>query len=68
MSAKVGSEIYGIESNKFLHKTGNSTKYILDVTILDDDTFSYQQDTQVMFSNNEGVFHHTDQNTLKKVG
>jgi len=67
MEAEVGSETYGIMSNKFLDETYKTKKYLLDVTIHDDGKFSYKQDTQLWIPINEAIFHHTDENTLEKV-
>ena len=67
LEADVGSETYGIMSNKFLDETYKTTKYVLDVTIHDDGRFSYKEDTQLWIPVNEAIFHHTDQNTLNKV-
>jgi len=67
MEAEVGSETYGILSNKFLDETYKTKKYVLDVTIHDDGKFSYKQDTQLWIPINEAIFHHTDENTLEKV-
>ncbi len=66
LSAKVGSETYGILSNKFLDETYKTMKYVLDVTVHDDGTFSYEEDTQLWIPVNEAIFHHTDSNTLQK--
>ena len=67
LSAEVGSETYGIMSNKFLDETYKTKKYLLDVTIHSDGRFSYKEDTQLWIPINEAIFHHTDQNTLVKV-
>jgi len=67
MEAEVGSETYGIMSNKFLDETYKTKKYVLDVSIHDDGKFSYKQDTQLWIPINEAIFHHTDENTLEKV-
>jgi hypothetical protein len=67
MEAEVGSETYGIMSNKFLDETYKTKKYVLDVNIHDDGKFSYKQDTQLWIPINEAIFHHTDENTLEKV-
>lgn len=67
LSAEVGSETYGILSNKYLDETYKTMKYLLDVTINDDGTFSYKEDTQLWIPVNEAIFHHTDQNTLTRV-
>lgn len=67
LSAEIGSETYGILSNKHLHESHKTMKYTLDLTIHDDDQFSYKEDTQLWIPARESVFHHTDQNTLNKV-
>jgi len=67
LSAEVGSETYGILSNKYLDETYKTKKYVLDVAILDDGAFSYKEDTQLWIPINKAIFHHTDQNTLVKV-
>ncbi len=67
LSATVGSETYGILSNKYLDESYKTKAYLLDVTIHDDRKFSYQEDTQLWIPINQAIFHHTDQNTLKKV-
>jgi len=66
LEAEVGSETYGIMSNKYLDETYKTMKYILDVTIKDDGSFSYKEDTQLWIPINEAMFHHTDENTLTK--
>ncbi len=67
LSAEAGSETYGILSNKFLNETYKTRKYLLDVNIHDDGTFSYKEDTQLWIPVDKEIFHHTDQNTLKRV-
>ena len=67
LEADVGSETYGIMSNKFLDETYKTMKYVLNVTIHDDGKYSYKEDTQLWIPVNEAIFHHTDKNTLIKV-
>jgi hypothetical protein len=67
LEAEVGSETYGILSNKYLDESYKTMKYLLDVTIHDDGQFSYREDTQLWIPINKAIFHHTDQNTLTKV-
>jgi len=67
LEAEVGSETYGILSNKYLDETYKTKKYVLDVTVHDDGKFSYKEDTQLWIPINEAIFHHTDENTLEKV-
>jgi len=67
LEADVGSNTYGILSNKYLDETYKTMKYLLDVEIHDDGSFSYFEDTQLWIPINEAIFHHTDKNTLHKV-
>jgi len=65
--AEVGSETYGILSNKFLDSSHKTMRYTLDVIINDDGSFGYQEDTELWIPTNEAVFHHTDQNLLHHI-
>ncbi|MDQ7015958.1 MAG: heme-binding beta-barrel domain-containing protein [Gammaproteobacteria bacterium] len=67
LSAEVGSETYGILSNKYLDESYKTMKYILDVVIHDNGRFSYKETTQLWIPVNEALFNHTDENTLVKV-
>jgi hypothetical protein len=63
-----GSETNGILSNPFLERAFKTLRFTMDVTIHDDGTWSYEQDTVLMIPGRSDPFHHTDRNTLKKVG
>ena len=39
-------------------------RYELTVTLLDDGSFSYREDTQLKIHGQQELFHHTDENTL----
>ncbi len=67
LSAAVGSETYGILSNKYLDESYKTMNYELDVDISAHGQFSYKEDTQLWIPVNDAIFHHTDQNTLTKV-
>ncbi len=67
LSAEVGSETYGILSNKYLHESRKTLKYFLDVSIQGDNRFSYKETTQLWMPATESIFDHTDENTLIKV-
>lgn len=64
--ADVGSETYGICSNKFLDEEFKTVRYELKVTIHDDKSFSYEEDTQLKIKGQADLFHHIDKNTLKR--
>ena len=65
--AEFGAETYGVLSNPFLRETANTTLYEVTVTIHDDGSFSYEEDTVLDFTPLGETFHHTDRNTLKRV-
>ncbi|NOY66501.1 MAG: FABP family protein [Gammaproteobacteria bacterium] len=67
LSAEVGSETYGILSNIYLDESYKTMKYLLDVTIHDDGSFSYKETTQLWIPVNKAIFDHTDENILFKV-
>ncbi len=67
LSAEVGSETYGILSNKYLDESYKTEKYTLDVIVHDDGKFSYKETTHLWIPVNKSIFFHTDENTLKKV-
>ena len=66
MAAEVGSVIYGILSNPFLDEVMKTVRYELTVTIHEPGKFSYTEDTQLQIAGHQEIFHHTDQNTLKR--
>jgi hypothetical protein len=68
LSADVGSETYGICSNKFLDKEFKTVHFELQITLHDDGSFSYEEDTQLQIKGQERLFHHIDKNTLRKAG
>lgn len=67
LSADVGSETYGICSNLFLDKEFKTVCYELKVIINDEQSFRYEEDTQLRIKGQADLFHHTDKNTLTKV-
>ncbi len=67
LSATAGNDTYGICSNPFLQDAFRTIKFDITVTINSDGTWSYDQDTTMVVSGREDVFHHTDKNTLSKI-
>jgi hypothetical protein len=63
-----GSETNGIVSNPFLERAFKTMRFTLQVTIHPDGTWSYEQDTVMMVAGRAEPFHHTDRNTLTKIG
>jgi hypothetical protein len=67
MAADVGSEIFGICSNPFLDREFKTVRYELTVEIEADGRFRYREDTQLRLAGKDDIFHHTDENTLRRV-
>jgi hypothetical protein len=67
LAADVGSETYGICSSKFLDEEFKTVRFEMKITIHSNDSFSYDQDTQIQIKGNPNLFHHTDKNTLSRV-
>jgi len=63
-----GSETHGIVSNPFLDRAFTTTRFTLEVTFHPDGTWSYEQDTVMTVAGIADQFHHTDRNTLTKIG
>jgi hypothetical protein len=66
--AERGSEVNGICSNPFLEYAFRTVEYRIRVTIHADGTWSYQQDTILLVRDRPEPFHHTDHNTLHRIG
>jgi hypothetical protein len=67
VSADVGSETYGISSNLFLNEEFKSIRYDITFKQLDENTFSYDEDTQIKIKGQDELFHHTEKNILRRV-
>jgi hypothetical protein len=63
-----GVETNGICSNPFLEYAFKTLEYRIEVTINPDGTWSYDEDTILMIRGKTEPFHHTDRNTLTKIG
>jgi hypothetical protein len=64
--AELGSPTYGICSNKFLDENFRTVRYELTVTIHDETSFSYDEDTVLQIPGRADLFHHRDKNTLRR--
>jgi hypothetical protein len=67
LEAVRGSETNGIISNPFLEYAFKTLSYTITVTVHDDGTWSYEQDTVLQIPGQAEPFHHTDRNRLCKV-
>jgi len=68
LEAVRGSLTNGIVSNPFLEYAFRTQSYSIVVTINGDGTWSYEQDTVLVIPGQAEPFHHTDRNTLRKIG
>lgn len=66
--ATQGADTYGICSAPFLHEAFRTTEFRITVTIHDDGTWGYEEDTVMQILGQAEPFHHTDRNLLRKVG
>jgi hypothetical protein len=66
LHAEVGSETYGILSNRFLAEAARSVRYELAVTV-GDGTFSYAETTSIVHARLPELLVHKDTNTLHRV-
>lgn len=66
LTAAAGSLTSGILSNPFLHRAFRTTHYRIRVNI-DDDRWSYEQETVLEIPGHTMPFAHTDRNSLRRV-
>jgi hypothetical protein len=66
--AKRGSVVDGICSNPFLEYAFETLEYSIRVTVHADGTWSYALNTLLRVRDRPETFHHTDRNTLHKIG
>jgi len=68
LKAVRGSETNGIVSNPFLEHAFKTKSFTITVSINGDGTWSYKQETVLIIPGQKKPFHHTDHNTLRKIG
>src|SRR5499426_1155467 len=68
LQAVRGSKTNGIVSNPFLEYAFKTESYTVTISINADGTWSYEQDTVLVIPGQAEPFHHTDRNTLRKIG
>ena len=67
LRAEVGSNTYGICSNKFLDEQFKTVAVTLKVTVESPSTFSYEENTELKIKGQAAVFNHRDKNTLRRI-
>jgi len=67
LEASRGSNTFGILSAPFLDREFRTVRYLLDVSLNPDGSFSYDEDTQMLMPGRGDLFHHRDRNTLHRI-
>jgi hypothetical protein len=67
LTAERGATDYGICSNPFLETHFRTERFEITVTIHDDGTWSYEEDTVMQITGQSEPFHHRDSNRLTRV-
>lgn len=67
LRAERGTTAYGICSNPFLEDNFRTDSFTITVTVNDNGTWSYSEDTVLMVKGQAEPFHHRDSNLLKKI-
>lgn len=68
LKSQSGSRTNGMCVNSFLDREFKMLSYEVTLKILDKNTISYEQDTVLQIPGQAQPFHHTDKNTLIRVG
>ncbi len=67
LTATLGSTTYGICSNPFLDEEFQSVRYDVNFELIDENTFSYQENTQIKIKGQSRIFDHIEKNTLTRL-
>ncbi len=66
--ATAGLQDWGICALPFLNHAFRTTEFRIDVTVYQDGSWGYDEDTVLQIVGQAEPFHHTDRNLLKKIG
>jgi hypothetical protein len=66
--AREGLDTFGICSAPFIKHAFRTTEFRIKVSINADGTWGYDEDTVLQILGQAEPFHHTDRNTLTKIG
>ena len=67
LTATLGSNTYGICSNKFLDEEFKTVRYDVKFERIDENTFKYDENTQIKIKGQNKTCDHTERNTMKRV-
>lgn len=66
LRADLGSNTYGLCSNKFLDEEFQTISYDIKFEFLDENKFAYDENTRIKIKGQEKIFDHTEKNILVK--
>ncbi|CAB1368804.1 FABP family protein [Denitratisoma oestradiolicum] len=66
--AREEDDSFGIRSAPFLQHAFRTVEFRIQVSINPDGTWSYEEDTVLKIHGQDELFHHTDRNTLTRIG
>ncbi|MCU0269816.1 MAG: heme-binding beta-barrel domain-containing protein [Acidimicrobiales bacterium] len=67
MTADLGSQQFGVLENPYLAANASTVRYECTITLNDDGSMTYEEDTVLRMKELEDLFHHTDRNVMRKV-
>ncbi len=67
LKSESGSTIFGICANPFLDREFKTLSYEVKITLIDADTFSYDEVTVLQIAGRKEPFQHRDRNVLRRV-
>jgi hypothetical protein len=67
VKATLGSPTASIVSAPFLHENFRTLEYAITITVNEDGTIAYEQDTVLQVAGRPEPFHHVDRNVLRKI-
>ena len=67
VKSTLGSPTAGIVSAPFLHENFRTLEYSITITLGDEGTLAYEQDTVLQIAGRPEPFHHLDRNALRRV-
>lgn len=66
LMAELASNTYGLCSNKFLDEEFQTVSYEIKFEFLDENKFSYSENTRIKIKGQDNLFDHTEKNILVK--
>ncbi|MCC6278863.1 MAG: FABP family protein [Oligoflexia bacterium] len=66
MKSEHGSSTYGVVNNAFLEQEFKIVRYTIDVSVHDQNSWSYKQNTELQINGQSNIFNHTDENSLTR--